>query len=366
MTHPRGQMKYGAVLVAAALGLCTNGWMVPPAQGACVMERERPDQPAVFVRHLDPECTDSERDAQAVKAEEVFAALTSGKGVDIDGAMVVGDLYFDRMPLVKAETVSSPPAFVRDAFRTQQIAEVRRLAGPIAITHSVVRGAIGTRIKDGYVVVQGPLTLTGTTFERVVDFSRMVFLGPVDGSEAVFLSQAFFIQALFAQPVRFEKTAFGPHSRFHRSVFGEQASFLRAGFSGLAEFLEVTFEKEASFSRTYFMMGTGFSGSRFGGILDFSEALFDREAFFTFAVFDQDAYFRRSTFRGTADFSDAQFKGIDDFSRVMFDVQPNFARVKVSGARLSPWSLQDPRLLYGIAGLLALFTLVFLLSMRKR
>jgi uncharacterized protein YjbI with pentapeptide repeats len=366
MTRPRGQMKYGAVLVAAALGLCANGWVVPPAQGACVMERERQDHPAVFVRHLGPECTESERDAQAVKAEEIFAALTSGKGVDIDGAMVVGDLFFDRLPLVKAEAVSKQPAFVRDAFRTQQITEVRRLAGPIAITHSVVRGAIGTRSKDGYVVVEGPLTLTGTTFERVVDFSRMVFLGPVDGSEAVFLSQAFFIQALFAQPVRFEKTAFGPHSRFHRSVFGEPATFLRAGFNGLAEFLEVTFEKEASFSRTYFKMGTGFSGSRFGGILDFSEALFDREAYFTFAVFDRDAYFRRSTFRGTADFSDAQFKGIDDFSKVMFDVQPNFSRVTASGARPSPWGLQDPRILYGIAALLALFTLVFLLSMRKR
>jgi len=366
MTHPRAQMRHGAVLVAAVVGFCVNGWEAPPAQGACVMERKRPDQSAAFVRHLGPECTEPERDAQAVKAEEVLAAMKSGKGVDIAGAMIVGDLFFDLLPLVKAEAVSNQPALVRDALRTQQITEVRRLAGPIAITHSVVRGTIGTRIKDGYVVVQGPVALTGTTFERTADFSRMIFLGPVDCSEAVFLSQVFFIQTLFAQPARFEKTAFGPHSRFHRSVFGESASFLRAGFNGLAEFLEVTFAKEASFSRAYFKMGTGFSGSRFGGILDFSEALFDREAFFTFTVFDQDAYFRRSTFRGTADFSDAQFKGIDDFSKVMFDVQPNFARVKASGARPSPWSLQDPRMMYGIAALLALFTLAFLLSMRKR
>jgi hypothetical protein len=113
-------------------------------------------------------------------------------------------------------------------------------------------------------------------------------------------------------------------------------------------------------------MGTGFSGSRFGGILDFSEALFEREAFFTFTVFERDAYFRRSTFRGTADFSDAQFKGIDDFSKVMFDVQPSFARAKASGARPSPGSLQDPRMMYGIAAILAVFTVVFLLSMRTR
>ncbi|MEK7294795.1 MAG: pentapeptide repeat-containing protein [Nitrospirota bacterium] len=362
----RMRLGRGAVLTVVAVGAWLNGWEVPQAQSACVLERERPDQPAMFVRHFGSECTEQEREAQAVNADEVFAALKNGKGVDIDGATIVGDLFFDALPPVKAEAISNPPSLLRDALRVQQITEVRRLAGPIAITHSVVRGTIGMRLKDGYVVVQGPVTLTGTTFERTADFSRMVFLGPVDCSEAVFLSQVFFIQALFAQPARFEKTAFGPHSRFHRSVFGESVSFLRAGFNGLAEFLEVTFEKEASFSRAYFKMGTGFSGSRFGGILDFSEALFEREAFFTFTVFEQDAYFRRSTFRGTADFSDAQFKGIDDFSKVMFDVQPSFARVQVSDARPSPGSLQDPRMMYGIAAVLAVFTLVFILSMRTR
>ncbi len=366
MTHPRMHIRHGAVLAAAAVGFCLNVVEAVPALGTCVMEREHPEQPAVFVRHLGSECTEYEREAQAVKAEEILAALKSGKGVDVAGAMIVGDLFLDTLPRVKIEAILNPPMLLRDALRTQQIVEVQLLAGPIAITHSVVRGAIGTRIKDGYVVVQGPVTLTGTTFERTTDFSRTAFLGTVDCSEAVFLSQAFFIQALFVQPARFEKTAFGPHSRFHRAVFGGPVSFLRAGFNGLAEFLEVTFEHEASFSRTYFKMGTGFSGSRFGGILDFSEALFAREAFFTFAVFNRDAYFRRTTFRGTADFSDAQFEGIDDFSKVMFEVQPSFARVKASGARPSPGSLQDPRMMYGIAAILAVFTLVFLLSMRKR
>jgi hypothetical protein len=362
----RTRLGRGTMLAAVAVCAWLNGREAPQAQSACVLERERPDQPTLFVRHFGSGCTERERAAQAIKAEDVIAALKAGKEVAIDGATIIGDLFFDTLPLVKADAISDQPSLLRDALRAQQIAEVRRLAGPVTITRSAISGAVGTRLKEGYVVVQGPVTLTGTTFERMVDFSRMAFLGPVDCSEAVFLSQSFFIQALFAQPVRFEKTAFGPHSRFHRSVFGESASFLRAGFNGLAEFLEVTFEKEASFSRTYFKMGTGFSGSRFGGILDFSEALFEREAFFTFTVFERDAYFRRSTFRGTADFSDAQFKGIDDFSKVMFDVQPSFARVQASGERLSPGGLQNPRVMYGIAAVLAFFTLVFLLSMRTR
>lgn len=356
------------VLIAVTLGVWLSGlaiWDVVPALGACAMERERADQAAVFIRRLSEACTEQERDAQAIKAEEVAAALASGRGVEIAGAVIVGDLLFDALPPVKPETIPGLPAAVRDALRVQQLAEVRRLAGPVTITRSVMRGIVGSRLKDAYLIAQGPVTLTGTTFERTTDFSRTVFLGPVDGSEAVFLSPALFVQARFAQPVRFEKTAFGPHSRFHRSVFSEPVSFLRAGFNGLAEFLEVTFEKEASFSRTYFKMGTGFSGSRFGGVLDFSEAVFEREAFFTFTIFEQDAYFRRATFRGTADFSDAQFKGVDDFSKVMFDAQPNFSRVKAGEPSRAPGGLQDPRVLYGIAGILAVFTLVFLWAMRK-
>jgi uncharacterized protein YjbI with pentapeptide repeats len=356
----------GTLLAAAVASLLCYGLAAQAAWGACVMERERADQPAVFIRHLDQGCTDQERDAQAIKADDVVAALKAGKAVDIAGALIVGDVLFDGLPTVKAATLDGVPSLVQEALRARPAAEVRRIAGPITITRSVVRGVIGTQLKDGYIVMEEPVTMAGTTFERAADFSRTAFLGPADFSEAVFLSQAFFIQALFAHPAQFEKTAFGPHSRFHRAVFGEPVTFHRAGFNGLAEFLEVTFEKEASFSRAYFKMGTGFSGSRFRGILDFSEALFEREAFFTFAVFEQDAYFRRATFRGTADFSDARFKGLDDFSKVLFTVEPRFARVQAGGPRPTPGGLQDPRMLYGIAAVLFVFTLLFLASLRKR
>ena len=361
-----GSAVAGALLMAAMAGPLFCGWALPAAWGACVMGRERPDQPAAFVRHLDPGCTEPERAAQAIRAEDVVAALKAGKAVDIAGAMIAGDVLFDGLPPVKAGTVSGAPSILQERLRAQPAAEIRRIAGPIMITQSVVRGFIGTQLKDGYVIVEGPVTMTGTTFERAADFSRTAFLGPADFSESVFLSQAFFVQAVFSQAARFEKTAFGPHSRFHRAVFGGPVTFLRAGFNGLAEFLEVTFEQEASFSRAYFQMGTGFSGSRFRGILDFSEALFEREAFFTFTEFEQDAYFRRSTFRGVADFSDARFRGLDDFSKVMFAVEPRFARVQAGGPRPAPGGLQDPRVLYGIAAVLFVFTLLFLAGLWKR
>lgn len=364
-----GPGRTGAGLAAAlAVGAWLTGgqgWEVPTAQGACVMEREPAGQSAVFMRHLGSGCTDQEREAQAVAADDLFAALKQGKGVDVAGVLIDGDLLFDALPAVPLDTVPDLPPAVREALRAGRINDVRQLSGPVVITRSVVRGTIGSRLKEGAVVARRPVTLIGTTFERTADFSHMVFLDEVDGSEAVFLSQALFVQDRFTRPVRFEKTAFGPHTRFHRSVFNEPVSFVRAGFNGLSEFLEVTFDKEASFSRAYFKMGTGFSGSRFVGILDFSESLFEREAFFTFTVFEQDAYFRRAVFRGMADFSNAEFKGIDDFSKVMFDAQPNFSRVKTSGTPRSPGGLQDPRIMYGIAAILAVFTLGLLWSMRR-
>lgn len=365
--RPRAGRAVALVAVATAAWLVgATGWGIPSAQAGCVMERESAGQSAVFKRHLGSGCTDQERAAQAVPAADVFAAVKLGKGVDIAGVMIVGDLFLDALPPVALETVPDLSAAVRDGLRARGITDVRRLGGPLVITRSVVRGNIGTRLPDGAIIIPGPVTLVGTTFERSVDLSHTVFLGEVDGSEAVFLAQAMFVQGWFTKPVRFEKTAFGPHTRFHRSVFNEPVSFLRAGFNGLSEFLEVTFDKEASFSRAYFKMGTGFSGSRFGGILDFSEAVFEREAFFTFTTFEQDAYFRRAVFRGAADFSNAQFKGLDDFSKVMFDAQPNFSRVTVTESQRTPGGLQDPRIMYGIAAFLAVFTIGLLWSMRKQ
>jgi len=50
----------------------------------------------------------------------------------------------------------------------------------------------------------------------------------------------------------------------------------------------------------------------------------------------------------------------------MFDVQPNFSRVQAGEARRSPGGLQDPRIMYGIAALLAVFTGLFLWNIRKK
>ncbi len=335
------------------------------AGATCSVDRTPSGPGAPLTVHLGTDCSRQDREAQAVPAGDLLAALTEGRGVDLVGVVVTGDLLMDHLPLQPVGALSPVSLPIQEAIQRHGLKEVRVVAGPIAIRDSVVKGRIVTRIKDGLVIMNGPVTMTGTTFERSVDFSLAAFAAPVDFAQAILLGEGFFTQALFTQAARFEKTAFGPHSRFHRARFFEPVTFHRAGFNGLAEFIEVTFDKEASFAQTYFKMGTGFSGARFRGTLDFSEAVFEREAFFMFTVFERDAYFRRTTFRGEANFSDAEFKGLDDFSKVFFNVEPRFTRAKISGTPARPGGMQDPRVLYIIAAALLAFTLVFVFILRK-
>lgn len=339
--------------------------VLTPTYEDCAVESDSVNLPDYFTRHLGPGCDDREREAYAVTAEELLSALKAGRGIDLKGVVVTGDLLLDQLPVVEAKTYVSRSALVEEMIRKRNIQELRMIAGPISITQSFVRGSIVTNLHRGLLVVTGPVTMTDTTFDRSIDFSHTIFLEPVDFAQAVIKHESFFIQTVFGKKVRFEKAAFGIRSRFHKAVFYGPATFNRAGFNGLAEFLEASFREGAHFTRAHFKMGTGFSGSQFHGKLDFSEALFEREAFFSFALFEDDASFRRATFLAQADFSDTQFKGADDFSKAFFGVEPKFRRVRVSGILTRPSGLQASRYLYGVAAVLLLCTVIFVLILRK-
>lgn len=333
------------------------------ASNACVVQRSAEDS-ETFRVYLEKDCTDQEREANAVSAAQILTALAKKKNVEVTGAIIVGDLALDGLPARALEDDGRLP-WAQSKLKSLKVERIHMVPGALSIRDSIVRGAIQTKSGDAMVLVRGPVTMTGTSFERIVDLSRTIFLGPVDLSGAVFAQQAFFIDSIFDQPVQFERTAFGVHTRFHKAAFRDTATFHRAGFNGLSEFLQVDFGKDARFSQSYFKMGTGFSGSHFHGMLDFSEVVFEREAYFSYAIFEGDAYFRRATFRADANFADAEFKGVDDFSKTFFNVAPRFTRAKVSNERAVPKGLQDPRILYLIAAALLAFSLLFIFILRK-
>ena len=321
------------------------------AAAECTVESAAAGSQRYFKTHLSAGCTPVEREARAVDASAIVAALTRGQTIDLAGVVIRGDVVLDALPVSE-----NPPAI--EGIIDGGDRGIRVIAAPVAIVNSVVRGTVTHRATEGALVFTGPVTFAGTTFERMVDLSRSVFTQPVALSGAVFLREGYFVQCHFLREVTGEKTAFGSHTRFHRSQFHGSVTLQQSGFSGMAEFLEVRFDQDANLSRTYFKLGTGFSGSHFKQLADFSETLFDGDAFFTFTRFDGDAFFRRATFRATADFDDAQFNAREDFSKAFFEKGPQFTRAKRSQATPDSLGIENRQVQYAITLSLLLFSAV--------
>ncbi len=308
---------------------CQHVWAACQEQSSGATDR-------IFVRHLSDSCTAGEREARAIPAGEILDALKAGKGIDLSGVVVRGDLWLDELPLVALARVPGLSEAARAAWGDLGETEGRLIAGPFSIQRSRMTGRVATRVTTGAVLVQGPHVLRETRCERGQDWSRAVFLGPVDWSRATFQGEAFSLRAKFLDAARFEATQFGPHTRFHRAEFAGPAVFDEAQFHGLAELLEVEFRQSASFTGARFEQGTGFSGSRFDGEASFEGADFAREVFFSFAQFSQRARFVHARFGGLAEFGQARFMGPVTFEGAAFQSVPQWGQIVFAGERLLP------------------------------
>jgi hypothetical protein len=323
--------SHGAVLLALIVwGLILPSGLFPlwaaDSPQTCREPVPRKGKQAL-VRHLDKACTVAQREARAVRADEVLEALKKGRDVDLSGVVVTGDLYLDTRPMRTVnQLLPSLSPEDRQTVEGLGTSAIRYVSGTVSIRDSEVRGRMLNRTKNEILAMAGPVILSGTRFQDVVDLSRTAFLGILDCSSTSFAKESYFVHARFQQPVLFTQTLFGPHTRFHRAVFQSMANFYHARFNGLAELLEVAFEQGASFSGAEFLSGTGFSGSRFGGIADFVEAQFLGDVYFLFSRFEQEARFRGAAFRMVADFSDSVFAGGQDLAQAAFLKPPQLSQ----------------------------------------
>lgn len=327
---------------------------------ACRVEQTFEGSSPRMVRILVGDCSPEEREALAVLAHDVLTALLKGQGVELEGVVLKGDLMLDALPLEPLPNHFEKSSLVKDRFAREKLEAVRILRGPLIFRDVEVRGILATNLIDrGFLIVQSPVSITGSTFRRSVDFSRSVFQESVDFSGTTIEFEGFFIQAMFLNLANFTHTQFGTHSRFHKAVFADQALFSGATFLGLAEFLEVGWQKKADFSHAKFQHGTGFSGSQFEEVPDFSNATFERETFFRFAQFKQGANFRSGTFRMIADFTEVGFGGDSNFSHVNFQEPPQFTDEALARKFRSQPALMDPQIQAGLFVLGGLFLVVF-------
>ncbi len=300
--------------------LCVVIWVVGSGMSSGVCRVEEGTDPRVMMRELKGTCSEEDRQALAVSADDVLAALQKGRGVALKGAVLTGDLPLDRLSLQPFEPGLVKHPDIVERIQAERVSEVRVIHGPFMLEDVEVQGILATHlVKPGYIVVRGPVSLRGSTVRRSMDLSRMVILEQADFSGMHVGHEGFFIRAVFAQDADFTRTAFGTHSRFHQALFMGKAVFTGARFEGLAELLEVSFAEDAEFGRTRFLQGTGFSGSRFRKTLDLSGSRFEREVYFRFAEFQGKTDFHRALFRNTVDFTDARFQGDADFREAVFE-----------------------------------------------
>jgi hypothetical protein len=309
----------------------------------CRIDRSTASAAETFTLHLSRDCTEAERDASAVPAQDIMRALMQGKGVDLAGVVVRGDLFLDDIPVVNLDSLKGLPEEDRQVVEAKKGEELHLVQGPFVVTRSRVEGRIVNRLKGGYLAIAGPVVLAETQFLGPLDLSRSIFLGLVDMSRSKFEAESFFVQSRFTQGAMFTDVRFGPHARFHRARFNGPADFRGASFSGLSEFLEVVFRQKADFSRVTFHMGTGFSGTECLDTCDFSEAQFQREAFFLFTRFEGPGRFASAHFHAAADFTDSEFKIEDDLAQASYAQPPMLTRAKrltttVPGRVAAPFS----------------------------
>ena len=306
--------------------LCVVAWIAGSGMSWGVCRVEEGTDPRVMVRELTGTCSEEDRQALAVSADDVLAALQQGSGVVLKGVVLAGALSLDRLTLQPFEPgLVKHPAIV-ERIQAERVSEVRVIHGPFMLEDVEVQGILATnpRFRGGkpesqYIVVRGPVSLRGSTIRRSMDLSRMVILEQADFSDMYIGHEGFFIRAIFVQDADFTRTAFGTHSRFHQARFLGKAAFTGARFEGLAELLEVSFAEDAEFGRARFLQGTGFSGSRFRKTLDLSGSRFEREVYFRFTEFQGKTDFRRALFRNTADFTEARFRESVDFREAVFE-----------------------------------------------
>ena len=109
------------------------------------------ESPTVLSLRLSGDCTERDREAEAVAAGEVIQALKEGRDVDLVNVLVTGDLLFDALPTVSIERVGQRHRRLREALGEGATGPVRTTSGRLSIrsspgeTNPLSSGARSTR-----------------------------------------------------------------------------------------------------------------------------------------------------------------------------------------------------------------------------
>ncbi len=78
-------------------GLIFLGLPFAAVASNCQEETAASGPDGAWTLHLSADCTEQEREARAVDATQLLQAFTEGKGIDLSGVVVRGDLSLDAL-----------------------------------------------------------------------------------------------------------------------------------------------------------------------------------------------------------------------------------------------------------------------------
>ena len=125
--------------------------LITAAWGECRLEQNSDDSTQVMVRRLVGPCTSEERLKLAIPGEDVLKAIQDGRGIDLEGVVLTGDVMLDRLPVEGVISNDLALPLVGKRLTSGHIEEVRRIRGPFILRHVEVQGLIATNfVTQGY------------------------------------------------------------------------------------------------------------------------------------------------------------------------------------------------------------------------
>ena len=196
-----------------------------------------------FVRH------GTEENQVEVSANEILNAIAEGRDIDIEWAVIEGDLDIEK---------------IRDGLDEEDGRSVVRCN--VKIWYGAIKGKTGFRQArfsgDAYFFTSfsGDADFDGATFSGNAYFTEVMFSGDADFVGATFSGDANFVGATFSGNADFDGAAFSGNAYFTEVTFSGDATFSVATFSGSAYFFRARFSGDANFMQAHMEWPANFAG----------------------------------------------------------------------------------------------------------
>jgi uncharacterized protein YjbI with pentapeptide repeats len=202
----------------------------------------------------------------------------------------------------------------------------------VNIDNAIIQGNLSPKDsgENKQTVINYPIKITNSVIAGKINFNGCEFKNELSLENTSITDGVYFESSIFNELADFKKTQFNKNAIFSHATFMDRAYFDNAKFLDsryMADFSNVDFDKVTEFQSSNFEKAT-FQNSNFNDDVSFRYATFNGSSSpinFRDSTFKKDVDFAHSTFPG-ADFETAKFEGTVNFARSIFKGEFTFPR----------------------------------------